>query len=242
MCLPPLAVSAKSQKVHKHCESLEPSRHILLSPWWNFIVAAVTEILGVFSLLVHIPCMTKVGQKQAHFVPRAPCQYASFLMTSNKKWSSPTYSCSRWYRGPTVLSWEEKLSSWNWRVFRNPLLGWPSPTRSASVVSWPRGSGEAALLVLNVYKVGFNCWRPHTWLVSSVQFSCSVMSDSLWPPWTAAHQALLFITNSWRWLKLMYIKLVMQSHLLILCHPHLLLPSIFPSIRVFSNESALCIR
>ena len=60
--------------------------------------------------------------------------------------------------------------------------------------------------------------------------------------WTAAHQAFLSITNSWSLLKLMPIELVMPSNHLILCHPLLLLPSIFPSIRVFSNESALLIR
>ena len=61
-------------------------------------------------------------------------------------------------------------------------------------------------------------------------------------PWTAAHQASLPITNSQSLLKLMSIELVMPSSHLILCHPLLLLPSIFPSIRVFSNESALRIR
>ena len=61
-------------------------------------------------------------------------------------------------------------------------------------------------------------------------------------PWTSAHQASLSITNSWRLLKLMSITLVMPSNHLILCHPLLLLPSIFPSSRVFSNESALRIR
>ena len=61
-------------------------------------------------------------------------------------------------------------------------------------------------------------------------------------PWTAAHQASLSITNSWSLLKLMSIESVMPSNYLILCRPLLLLPSIFPSIRVFSNESALCIR
>ena len=61
-------------------------------------------------------------------------------------------------------------------------------------------------------------------------------------PWTAAHQASLSITNSWSLLKLMSIELVMPSNHLILCHPLLLLPSIFPSIRVFSNESVLHIR
>ena len=61
-------------------------------------------------------------------------------------------------------------------------------------------------------------------------------------PWTAAHQASLSVTNSWSLLKLMSIESVMQSDHLILCHPLVLLPSIFPSIRVFSNKSVLHIR
>ena len=61
-------------------------------------------------------------------------------------------------------------------------------------------------------------------------------------PWTAAHQASLSITSSQSLLKLMSMELVMPSNYLILWHPLLLLPSIFPSIRVFSNESVLCIR
>ena len=58
----------------------------------------------------------------------------------------------------------------------------------------------------------------------------------------AAHQASLSITNSWSLPKLMSIKTVMPSNHLIICHPLFLLPSMFPRIRVFSNESALCIR
>ena len=61
-------------------------------------------------------------------------------------------------------------------------------------------------------------------------------------PWTATHQASLSITNSWSLLKVMSIESVIPSNHLILCHPLLLLPSIFPSIRVFSNESVLCIK
>ena len=60
--------------------------------------------------------------------------------------------------------------------------------------------------------------------------------------WTAAHQASLSITNSWSLLQIMSIKLVMPSSHPILCCPLLLLPSIFPNIRVFSNESVLHIR
>ena len=61
-------------------------------------------------------------------------------------------------------------------------------------------------------------------------------------PWTAAFQDSLSITNSWSLIKLMSIELVMPSNLLILCLPLLLLPSIFPSCRIFSNESVLLIR
>ena len=61
-------------------------------------------------------------------------------------------------------------------------------------------------------------------------------------PWTAARQTSLSITNSQSLLKLLSIEPVMPSNHLILCHPFLLLPSVFPSIRVFSNESVLCIR
>ena len=60
--------------------------------------------------------------------------------------------------------------------------------------------------------------------------------------WTAAYQASLSNTNSWNFLKLMSIESVMSSNHLIFCHPLLFLPSIFPRIRVFSNESVLCIR
>ena len=61
-------------------------------------------------------------------------------------------------------------------------------------------------------------------------------------PWTAAHQASMSITNSWSSHKLMSFESVMPSNHLVLCHPLLLLPSIFPNIRVFSNESAFPIR
>ena len=71
-------------------------------------------------------------------------------------------------------------------------------------------------------------------MLSHVQFFAT--------PWTAAYQASMSITNSWNLLKLISIESVMPSNYLIFCHPLLLLPSIFPSIRGFSNESALCMR
>ena len=77
-------------------------------------------------------------------------------------------------------------------------------------------------------------------MLSSVQLLSHVQLFAT--PWTAAHQASLSITNSQSPPKPMSIESVMPSIHLTLCHPLLLLPSIFPSIRVFSNESALCVR
>ena len=72
------------------------------------------------------------------------------------------------------------------------------------------------------------------WSLSCIQLFATL--------WTIVHQASLSFTISWSLLKLMSIELVMTSNHLILCYPPLLLSSTFPSIRVFSNESALCIR
>ena len=78
----------------------------------------------------------------------------------------------------------------------------------------------------------------HTHFSSVQSLSCVQLFAT---PWTAAHQASLSITNSWNLLKLMSIESVMPSNHLILCRP-LLLPSVFPSIRVVSNDSVLHIR
>ena len=83
-------------------------------------------------------------------------------------------------------------------------------------------SNESALCISSVQSLS------HIWLFAT--------------PWTTAHHASLSITNSWSLPKPMSIELMMSSNHLILCHPLLLLPSIFPRIRVFSNESALLIR
>ena len=86
--------------------------------------------------------------------------------------------------------------------------------------------------------------RTLEWVIL-IQFSSVQSLSHVWlfaNPWTAARQASLSITNSWSSLKLMSLESVMPSNHLILCHPLLLLPSIFPSIRVFSNEAALHIR
>ena len=81
----------------------------------------------------------------------------------------------------------------------------------------------------------FLCFTDEKTKVSSVAQSCLTLTN----PWTIACQASLCITNSWSLLKLMSIESLMPINHLILCCPLLLLPSIFPSIRVFSNESVL---
>ena len=116
----------------------------------------------------------------------------------------------------TMLSWWLYLCSIVWSQ-----TGWFLQLHS----SFPR-----LLWLLKVFCVSIN----------SVQsLSCVWLFATLW---TAACQASLFITNSQSLLRLMSIESVMPPNHLILCRPLLLLPSVFPSIRVFSNESVLCIR
>ena len=120
-------------------------------------------------------------------------------------------------------------------LLRNLYAGEEATVRTRhGIMNWFKiGKGELQGCLLSPCLFNF--------YAESVQFSHSVVSDSV-TPWTAAHQACLSITNSWSLLKLMTIKLVMPSNHLILCRPLLLLPSIFPSIRVFSSESVLRIR
>ena len=85
-------------------------------------------------------------------------------------------------------------------------------------------------------------WWSRCWDSKELLFSCSVVSDSLQPPWTAARQASLSFTISQSFLKLMPIESVMPSNHLILSHPLLFLLSIFPSLKVFFSELGLPIR
>ena len=110
----------------------------------------------------------------------------------------------------------------------------PDPGIKAASLSSPALAG-------GFFTTSATCEAPDlTIQFSSVQLLNHVQLFAI--PWTAAHQASLSITNSRSLLKLMSIKSVMPSNHLILCCPLLLMPSIFPSIRVFSNESALRIR
>ena len=109
--------------------------------------------------------------------------------------------------------------------------------------SKPKSTKENRFLILNQvpWKILRNNRYSDFYHWRLLLFSRSVMSNSLRPPWTTACQASLSFTISQSLLKLMSTESVMPSNRLIFCHPLLLLPSIFPSTRVFSNESALCI-
>ena len=112
---------------------------------------------------------------------------------------------------------------------RNELAGWrwkSCPRQLAIAVPPPSGPLWCKTLL---------GWS----IFSSVALSCVQLFVT---PWTSAGQASLSITNSRSLLKLISIKSMMPSNHLILCHPLLLLPSIFPSIKVFSTESVLCLR
>ena len=130
------------------------------------------------------------------------------------------------------LGWGDSLEKGN--SAHSSILAWRIPWTVVSMGS---------------QRVGHD-WEPFTFCLekpqsrSDYQVQIQLLSPvSLFvTPWTAAHQANLSITNSWSLLKLMSVESVIPSNDLILCCPLLLPHSIFPSIRIFSNESVLCIR
>ena len=111
----------------------------------------------------------------------------------------------------------------------------------SSILSWgiPWTKEPGGVQYMGSQRVRY-AWATNTYIVSSVQLLSHV--QLFVTSWTVTFQASLSITNSCNLFKLMSIKSVMSPNQLILCHPLFLLPSIFPSIRVFSNESVLRIR
>ena len=99
------------------------------------------------------------------------------------------------------------------------------------------------IFLINLKKKQSLCTLWQQWLFDFLSSVQSLSRVQLFvTPWTAAQQTSLSFTNYWSLLKLMSIESGMPSNHLILCHPFLLLPSFFPSIRLFSNESVLRIR
>ena len=133
-------------------------------------------------------------------------------------------------------------------IFQARVLEGGASAFSGCFLSWSnchsvylsfQGRGSPPARVMNCGLQSPKCFCISWVLFSSVQSLSHVQLFAT--PWTTACQASLSITNSQSLLKFISIESVMPSNHLILCHP-LLQPSIFPSIRVFSNESALCIR
>ena len=128
-------------------------------------------------------------------------------------------------------AYTRNLEKWYWRIY---LQGSNGETHIKNrLMDMGRGEKRVRCMERVTRKLTF----------SSVQFSSVAQScPILCYPINHSMPALMSITNSWTLPKLMSIESVMPSNHLILCHPLLLLPSIFPSIKVFSSESALCIR
>ena len=149
--------------------------------------------------------------------PQRKSQSQWFLLLSKK---------SILYQSPQGSAWTGSSFLFLWLHFLLPLATW---LHSHFFLLFCEHTGHTLRVCLE------HC------LSYLIQFSSSVMSNYA-IPWTAARQASLSINNSWSLLKLMSVESVMPSNYLILCRPLLLPPSIFPSIRVFSNESVLRIR
>ena len=123
----------------------------------------------------------------------------------------------------------------------NSVNLWPASfcTPRPNLPSWLPPFAFQSPIMKRTSFFGVSARRSYRSSLNSVQLLSHVQ---LFPtPWTVARQASLSITNSWSPPKPLSIELVMPSNHLILCCPLLLLPSIFPNIRVFSNESALCV-
>ena len=116
----------------------------------------------------------------------------------------------------------------------------PLPKRLFLISDFAFPTYSNLLILQNITEMSLHTQESLLPTFSSVQLLSRVWLFAI--PWITARQASLSITNSWSSLKPMSIELVMPSNYFILCRHLLLLPSIFSSIRVFSNESALCIR
>ena len=143
-------------------------------------------------------------------------------------------ACKLYKQGDDIQPWHTPFPIWNQSVVPCPVL-----LLLDLHTDFSRGR-SGGLVCPSLEEFSTVCCDPHSQRLCSVQFSRPVVSESV-TPWTAARQASLSITNSRSLPKAMSTESMMPPNHLILCHPLFLLPSIFPSIRVFSNESALCI-
>ena len=157
----------------------------------------------------------------------------------------PCSHCNIWKKlqNPLHIGQSIIFCGVNKRIFKISVYSFT--VRKNCQITWYPNWADRSLHCRKLHKK-FNYSKNISWYPWTQNMFISVQSlGYVWlfaTPWTAACQASLSIINSWSLLRLMSIDSVMPSNHLILCHPLLLLPSIFPSIRVFSNESVLCIR
>ena len=147
----------------------------------------------------------------------------------------------KWKLSQTFFSWAPKsLEPWNKKMLAPRKKSCDKPRQC--IQKQRHHFADKGHIIKTTFFSGSHVWM---WELDHEE-GCIVQSFSrvhlFLTPWIAAHQPSLSFAISWSLLKLMSIEPVMPSNHLILCHPLLLLPSIFPSIRVFSNESALHIR
>ena len=193
---------------------------------WAHLKSGCSLMAVFFFLLFSLSVMSDSLQPHGLQHARLPCPSLSPGVCSN---SCPL---SQWCH-PTILFCHPCLLLPGIRVFSNELsfcIRWPKYWSFSFSISPSNEYLGLISLRIDLFSVQFGSVQ----LLSCVRLFVT--------PWTEAHQASLSIINSRSLLKLMSIELVMPSNLLILCRPLLLLPSIFPSIRVFSNVSVLCIR
>ena len=200
------------------------------NPWTAAHQASlfITNSQSLLKLSVHL-----VG----HLILCCPLLLLPSIFPSIRVFSSESVLCIRWpkYWTFSISPSNEYSGLIPFRIDWFDLLA-VSPRDSQE------SSPTAQLKSINSLVLSF-LYGPALISIHSVQYSVQSLScvRLFAIPWTAACQASLSITNSWSLPKLMSIESVMPSNRLILCYP-LLLPSILPSIRVFSNESAVCIK
>ena len=203
----------ESTQTHVHCVSYAiQPSHPLSSP--SPPAVSLSQHQGLFKWVISLHQVAKILEFQLQHQAH---QWTSGLISFRMNWLDflAVQGLSRVFSNTTVQ--------------KHQFFG--GQLKTIALTKWTFVGKVMSLLFTMLSSVQFR----------SVQLSHSVVSDSA-TPWIAAHQASLSITNSRSLLKPMSIELVMPSNHLILCHHLLLLPSIFPRIRVFSNESALCIR
>ena len=188
-----------------------------------------------------IRCWQALSLPRLAFIHSLVWNFYLFCAFASRGPSSQSYSfsSSHVWIWETVKKAERQKICASWTVVLEKTLESPLDLKEIKPVN-PNGNQSWIFIQGLMLKVECQYFGHLMWRASSVQLLSHVRLFAI--PWTTACQASLSITKSWSLPKLMSIQSVMPSNHPILCHPLLCLPSIFPSIRVFSNESTLHMR